>query len=53
MFSFGHKSRMPDPADALHGRNEPLPTAERHFVNGQPLKGPYPWGARSSELAMG
>jgi len=53
MFSFGHKSRMPDPADALHGRTEPLPTAERHLVNGQPLKGPYPEGAQIIDFALG
>jgi len=39
--NLGRKSAMPDPADALPGRVEPLPTAERHFVNDQPLKGPY------------
>ncbi|MBA3687753.1 MAG: peptide-methionine (S)-S-oxide reductase MsrA [Chloroflexi bacterium] len=53
MFSFGHKSRMPDPADALSGRTELLPTAERHFVNGEPLKGPYPDGARVIDFALG
>ena len=52
-FSFGHKSRMPDPADALPGRADPLPTAERHFVNGQPLKGPYPAGSEIIEFGMG
>ena len=44
---------MPDPADALRGRSEPLPTAERHFVNGQPLKGPYPEGSRIIDVALG
>ena len=34
MFSFRSKSRMPDAADALPGRSEPIRTAERHFVNG-------------------
>jgi peptide-methionine (S)-S-oxide reductase len=53
LFSFGHKSRMPDPADALRGRAEPLPTAERHFVNAQPLKGPYPEGAQVIDFALG
>jgi peptide-methionine (S)-S-oxide reductase len=53
MFSFGHKSTMPDPADALRGRAEPLPTAERHFVNGQPLKGPYPEGSEIIDFALG
>jgi peptide-methionine (S)-S-oxide reductase len=53
MFSFGRKSQMPDPADALPGRIEPLPTAERHLVNGQPLKGPYPAGAQVIDFALG
>jgi peptide-methionine (S)-S-oxide reductase len=53
MFSFGHKSQLPDPADALRGRAEPLPTAERHFVNGQPLKGPYPAGSEIIDFAFG
>jgi peptide-methionine (S)-S-oxide reductase len=53
MFSFGHKSQLPDPADALRGRAEPLPTAERHFVNGQPLKGPYPHGSETIDFAFG
>jgi peptide-methionine (S)-S-oxide reductase len=53
MFSFGRKSQVPDPADALRGRAEPLPTAERHFVNGQPLKGPYPPGSEIIDFAFG
>jgi peptide-methionine (S)-S-oxide reductase len=44
---------MPDPADALRGRAEPIPSAERHFVNEQPLKGPYPPGSQIAELALG
>jgi peptide-methionine (S)-S-oxide reductase len=44
---------MPDPADALPGRAEPLPTAERHLVNGQPLKGPYPAGSETADFALG
>lgn len=53
MFNFGRKSSMPDPADALRGRLEPLPTAERHLINGQPLKGPYPDGAQVIDFALG
>lgn len=44
---------MPDPADALPGRNEPLQTASRHFVNGHELKGPYPQGQETAYFAMG
>ena len=53
MFSFGQKSKLPDPADALRGRAEALPTAERHYVNGQPLKGPYPAGSEIIDFAFG
>lgn len=37
----------------LPGRAEPIPTATLHFVNGAPLKGPYPAGSRSALLGMG
>ncbi len=40
---------LPSSADALPGRPNALSTARLHFVNGHPLKGPYPEG---SELAI-
>ncbi|MGB3810633.1 MAG: peptide-methionine (S)-S-oxide reductase MsrA [Parvibaculum sp.] len=49
MFSLRKKAEMPAPADALKGRDAAIPTAELHFINGAPLKGPYPAG---SEVAM-
>jgi peptide-methionine (S)-S-oxide reductase len=36
------KLRMPTPAEALPGRDDPMPVPARHFVNGNPLKGPFP-----------
>jgi peptide-methionine (S)-S-oxide reductase len=36
------KLRMPTPAEALPGRHEPMPVPARHFVNDNPLKGPFP-----------
>jgi peptide-methionine (S)-S-oxide reductase len=53
MFNFGRTSRMPDPAKTLPGRSEALPTAERHLVNGQPLRGPYPEGNQIADFAFG
>ncbi|TVQ53560.1 MAG: peptide-methionine (S)-S-oxide reductase MsrA [Rhodobacteraceae bacterium] len=44
---------IPSPADCLPGRPEPIPTAETHFVNGRPLKGPYPEGAETALFGMG
>src|SRR5918999_2693391 len=53
MFLFGSKTRMPEPADALPGRSEPIPTAERSLINDQPLKPPYPEGSETAEFALG
>lgn len=53
MFLFRKKAEMPSAADALPGRPEPLPTAETHFVNGNPLKGPYPEGTETIGLGFG
>ncbi len=55
MFSFlnAGKQRMPQPADALPGRSEAIPTAERHFVNDVALKPPYPAGTEVAEFAFG
>jgi peptide-methionine (S)-S-oxide reductase len=44
---------MPTRETALPGRATPLHTAERHFVNGRPLKGPYPEGSQTAQFAMG
>jgi peptide-methionine (S)-S-oxide reductase len=53
MFFLRKKAEMPRPQEALPGRAEPLPTAERHFVNGAPLKGPYPAGLKQLVVGMG
>ena len=55
MFSFLNpaKSRMPAPESALAGRPNPIPTAERHYVNGAALKGPYPAGTEIADFAFG
>ena len=44
---------LPTVDTALPGRPAPLPTAEIHFVNGRPLKGPYPDGLEVADFAMG
>ncbi|GEP09092.1 peptide-methionine (S)-S-oxide reductase MsrA [Methylobacterium gnaphalii] len=53
MLFFRKRAEMPAAADALPGRPNPLPTAERHFVNGNPLKGPYPPGIETIVLGLG
>ncbi len=34
--------QVPKPEDTLPGRGTPIEVPERHFVNGNPLKGPFP-----------
>ena len=53
MFFTRRKSQMISPSEALPGRPEPIPTAERHVVNGNPLKGPYPAGFETAIFALG
>src|SRR2546426_8816468 len=53
MFMFKKKIEMPAPGEALPGRPTPIPTASRHFVNGRPLKGPYPEGLETAMFGMG
>jgi len=53
MFSFRKSPRMPTPEEALPGRSTPLPTASMHFVNGNPLKGPYPAGFEMALFGLG
>jgi peptide-methionine (S)-S-oxide reductase len=44
---------LPTAATALPGRPNPIPTAQRHYVNGQALKGPYAEGLETAYFAMG
>jgi peptide-methionine (S)-S-oxide reductase len=53
MFSFRKRAAMPSPSETLPGRAEPIPTAERHFVNGRPLKGPYPERMQKAVFGLG
>jgi peptide-methionine (S)-S-oxide reductase len=50
---FDKKTKMPDPERALPGRDEPLPAGTHHFVNGNPLKGPWPDGMETIFFGMG
>jgi len=51
---FGRKTlELPTADTALPGRAHAIPTAETHFVNGRPLKGPYPDGLETAVFAMG
>ena len=44
---------LPSATEALPGRADPIPTAPRHFVNGNPLKPPYPAGLEQAVFGLG
>ena len=47
------KTEMVDQNAALQGREEPLPTAAAHFLNGRPLKADVPDGMSEAMFGMG
>jgi len=47
------RTTIPTAAEALAGRGEAIPTAERHFVNGRAIKPPFPDGLRTAVFALG
>jgi peptide-methionine (S)-S-oxide reductase len=53
LFGFGKKLSIPSPQEALPGRAEVMPVPSHHFVNGNPLKPPYPDGMEMAMFGMG
>lgn len=53
MFLFGKNPKLPDPREALPGRQGAMPVSERHFVNGHPLRPPFPETMRRAMFGMG
>ena len=52
MFGFS-KRTMPEPTDALPGRDEEMPLSNQHFVTGRPIRPPYPEGTKQVVFGMG
>ena len=53
MFGFGKKARMPAPGESLPGRSQEMPVPARHYVNGNPIKAPFPPGMELAQLGLG
>jgi len=49
----GKKLRIPEENEALPGRSEGVPVPPAHFVNGNPLEGPFPAGLKTAEFGLG
>ena len=48
-----HKLQMVEPAAALPGRADPMPVPAPHFVNGHPLRPPFPEGFGEAVFGLG
>jgi len=53
MWLDARKLKLPKPEEALPGRPEPIEVPERHFVNGAPLRPPYPAGTETALFGLG
>jgi peptide-methionine (S)-S-oxide reductase len=47
------KLEMPTAETALKGRSQAIPTTKTHFINGRPLKAPYPEGTETAIFGLG
>ena len=53
LFGFGKKAEMITEKQALPGRDRPMPVPEKHFINGNPLKPPFPKQMEIAVFGMG
>ena len=53
LFDIRKKHSMPTPETALPGRAEVMPVPAVHYVNGNPLRGPFPAHLRQAIFGMG
>lgn len=56
MFFFGLKDKkltLPTPEEALPGRSQKMPIPSKHYVNGNPMKPPYPENMETAMFGMG
>lgn len=53
MFTLHAKPTMPEPGEALPGRDQPMPVTGPHYVNGHTLVEPFPPGMQLALFGMG
>lgn len=53
LFGLGKKHTLPTEREALPGRTTEMPVPDKHFVNGNPLKGPFPDGMEQAIFGLG
>ena len=53
MFGLARKTTMVPATEALQGRPAAMPVPEKHYVNGHPLKAPFPAGLEQAVFGLG
>jgi peptide-methionine (S)-S-oxide reductase len=53
MSLFRTKARMPEPDEALPGRDAEMPVPDKHAVLGTPLRPPFPEGLAQAQFGLG
>ena len=53
MLLFRKTMEIPSAAEALPGRSDPIPTPDTSFINGRPIKSPFPEGMECAQLGLG
>jgi peptide-methionine (S)-S-oxide reductase len=53
MMLFTRNNRMPEPGEALPGREAEMPVPDRHEVLGNPIKPPFPEGLEQAVFGLG
>ncbi|ACK73348.1 peptide methionine sulfoxide reductase [Gloeothece citriformis PCC 7424] len=53
LFGFKKKITMPTKEEALPGRSQEMPVPSSHYVNGHPLKPPFPEGMEMAMFGLG
>jgi peptide-methionine (S)-S-oxide reductase len=53
VFTFNSKTALPKPDEALKGRSAAMAVPDRHFVNGHPIKPPFPEELEQIVFALG
>jgi peptide-methionine (S)-S-oxide reductase len=53
LFGLGKSASIPSPQEALSGREQSMPVPQKHHVNGNPLKPPFPEGMEQAVFGLG
>jgi len=53
LFGLGKKATIPSSQESLPGRSQVMPVPEKHYVNGNPLKSPFPENMEQAVFGLG